>query len=114
MLNAGRIVSDIRVGVQAPASGMRWLLGLLRYVAFGLLLVASLMFYVWSRVDVRASAAALDRATMQLAAAEAEHERLVLEVATRRDLARLGQAGTALGLVKGVTLVDIRADGGSR
>lgn len=112
-MEAGRIVSDVRVGI-APTSGVRWLLGLLRYVAYGLLLVASLMFYVWSRVDVRASAATLDRATMKLATAEAEHERLVLELATRRDLARVGQAGVAMGLVSGVKLVDVPPVGGTR
>lgn len=114
MVDAGRVLGDIRVGVEAPASGMRWLLGLARYVVYALLLIASLMFYVWSRVDVRASAANLDRATMKLSAAQAEQERLVLELASRRDLARLRDAGLAMGLVSGVALVDIETKGGSR
>lgn len=81
--------------------GMR-LAALLRYAVYALLLVASLMFYVWSRVDVRASAAELDRAAARYETLQAEQERLQLELATRRDLGRLGRAGAAMGLVSDV------------
>ena len=89
-LLAGASRAGVRVGV------------VLRYFTFAMLLVASLMFYVWSRVDVRASAAELDRVNTQLATRQAEQERLRLELATRQDLARLGQVGAAMGLVSDV------------
>ncbi|MCB9761944.1 MAG: hypothetical protein H6739_19120 [Alphaproteobacteria bacterium] len=104
----GREADGVWLGARAPAQpvGIR-LVGLVRYVAYAALLVASLMFYVWSRVDVRASAAHLDHATVQLAQLQAEQERLLLELASRRDLGTLGQAGMSLGLVEGVAVVEI-------
>lgn len=80
---------------------------ILRYGLYLALLVASLMFYVWSRVDVRVSAGALDRAVVQLSELQAEHERLQLELAVRRDLGRLDRAGEVLGLVSEVAVVDV-------
>ena len=101
-----RELGGARIGGLAESLGLTQLglrlAALARYVVYALLLVASLMFYVWSRVDVRASAAELDRAADRYAALEAEQERLQLELATRRDLGRLNRVGLAMGLVSDV------------
>lgn len=97
-------------GLGLTQLGVR-LASLARYTLYALLLVASLMFYVWSRVDVRASAAALDSAAARYEALQAEQERLHLELAARRDLGRLSRVGAAMGLVADAevrTLAEVR------
>ena len=81
--------------------------GLMRYALYGALLVASLMFYVWSRVDVRASAAALEGAQAELSQLHADQDRLRLELAVRHDLAGVATASEALGLVQEVAVVEV-------
>ena len=95
------------IGVRVPALPELRVWGLVRYLVFAMLLVASLMFYTWSRIDVRASAAVLDSAIIEYSALSADAERLQLELAARRDLAAVGQAGLALGLVSDVQVVDL-------
>ena len=81
--------------------------GLLRYAVYGVLLVAALMFYVWSRVDVRASAAALESARWTSADLQDEGQRLRLELASRHDLARLAATSEAMGLVADTPVVEV-------
>ncbi len=81
---------------------------LLRYMGFGTLFVASLMFYVWSRTDVRSTSAELDEAVALLQQLEVDRERLELELATRRDVSRLEAASRELGLVDDAPVVEIR------
>lgn len=87
------------VGISLP--------GTARYLAYAALLVASLMFYTWSRVDVRARSASLESAQIELANARVEQDRLTLEIATRRDLARVGLGAGALGLVDDVAIIEV-------
>ncbi|MCB9796198.1 MAG: hypothetical protein H6741_26170 [Alphaproteobacteria bacterium] len=100
-----------RIGVKAPALPELKIWGLVRYLVFAMLMVASLMFYTWSRIDVRASAAVLDSAIIEYSALSADAERLQLELAARRDLASVGQAGLALGLVSEVEVVNLQLGG---
>ncbi len=81
--------------------------GLVRYAVYGVLLVASLMFYVWSRVDVRASAAALESARWESAELRDDRDRLRLELAGRRDLARLAATAQSMGLSDEVPVVQV-------
>lgn len=83
------------------------LTGTARYVLYAALLVSSLMFYTWSRVDVRTRAAALESAQIQLANARIEQDRLALEIATRRDLARVGEGAELMGLSHEVDVVEV-------
>ena len=82
-------------GVAGAQTGLRDLdlamplRGLARYVLFTGFLAASLMFYVWSRVDAQATAAELDLAVRSLKTTQVETRRLELEVASRRNLAGL-------------------------
>jgi len=71
---------------------------LFRYIGVGALCVSSLMFYVWSRVDVQHTTAALDGAYAKLYNLEVKAERLELELATRRDIGRLRAASQELAL----------------
>lgn len=82
--------------------------GLIRYALYGIALVAALMFYVWSRVDVRASAAALEAARWTSADLQDDGQRLRLELASRHDLARLTSTGEAMGLVTDLPVVEVR------
>ena len=90
-----------------PFVGFR-LRGLLGYAVAGVLLVASLMFYVWSRVDVRVSAAALESARWESAQLRDDRDRLRLEIAGREDLARLSATALAMGLSDDVPVVELR------
>ena len=90
----------VLIGVQARL--------LFRYVGVGALCVASLMFYVWSRVDVQHTTAALDGSYAQLYKLEVEAERLGLELATRRDVGRLQAASADLGLTAPARVVSVR------
>ena len=85
------------------------LAGLLRYAIYGMILVTVLMFYVWSRVDVRRSAAELDAAVSQLQLLEVERDRLRLELAMHRDLGRIEAAALATDLTVDVRIEDVRA-----
>jgi len=91
----GPTVAGLRVGV------------IFRYLGFGVLFVASLMFYVWSRVDVRKTSTDLGEQIAMLQALEVEQERLSLELATRRDVSRLEHGSAALGLVDDVPVVEL-------
>ena len=90
-----------------PFVGFR-LRGLVGYAVAGFLLVASLMFYVWSHVDVRVSAAALEAARWESAQLSNDRDRLELEMAGRRDLARLSATAVAMGLTDDVPVVELR------
>lgn len=92
----GPMVIGLRVGV------------LFRYLGFGVLFVASLMFYVWSRIDVRNTSAELDDAVVLLQQLEVDQERLKLELATRRDVSRLEAGSRELGLVDDVAVVELQ------
>jgi len=83
------------------------LAALLRYAIYGMILVTVLMFYVWSRVDVRRSAAELDSAISQLQVLEVERDRLRLELAMYRDLGRVEAAAQAFGLTSNVRIEEI-------
>ncbi len=87
------------LGLQIPV--------LARYATIFAMLVFALMFYVWSRVDVRDSASALDASLAQLEQLNVEHDRLALELAARKDLAALKSSAGSLGLVAGVAVVDV-------
>ncbi len=82
-------------GVAGAHTGLREidlsvpLRSLARYVLFTGFLAASLMFYVWSRVDAQATAAELDLSVRTLKSAQVETRRLELEVASRRNLSGL-------------------------
>jgi cell division protein FtsL len=80
---------------------------LFRYLGFGVLFVASLMFYVWSRIDVRRTAAELDSAVAWMEQLETEQEQLELELATRRDVSRLEAGSATLGLERDVPVVEV-------
>lgn len=83
----GRALELAQLGALAP------------YLVVLLAFLASLMFYVWSRVDARALTAAIDDAMVEMAQLEVERDRLVLEMATRRSLDSLTTAAGALALV---------------
>lgn len=91
-----------------PFVGLR-LGGVFRYLIYGVLLVACLMFYVWSRVDVRRSAALLETAQLDYAELLSQNDRLLLELASRRDLATVGLAGAQMELADDVTVVQVSA-----
>lgn len=96
------------VGVStAPMAGIR-LGGLVRYAVYGCLLVASLMFYVWSRADVQSASVQLERSQVELAGLKNDNDRLRLELASRRDLAGLAASAEAIGLVRGAPVVEVR------
>ena len=80
---------------------------LLRYAVYGLILITVLMFYVWSRVDVRRSAAELDVAISELQTMEIERDRLRLELAMHRDLGRVEAASMQMGLSADVRVVEV-------
>jgi len=84
------------------------LTGVVRYLAYATLLIASLMFYTWSRVDVRATAAELERAQIELSSLRTDQDRLSLELATRRDLARVSTASASMALAADVDVVEIQ------
>ncbi len=71
--------------------------GVARYALFTGFLAASLMFYVWSRVDAKATSAELDLAVRTLQSAQVESKRLELEIASRRNLAGLEAKSLAEG-----------------
>ncbi len=73
--------------------------GVARYAIFCGFLAASLMFYVWSRVDAQATAAELDLAVRTLKTSQVETRRLELELASRRNLAGLGALAAEQGWV---------------
>jgi cell division protein FtsL len=85
------------------------LAALLRYAIYGMILVTVLMFYVWSRVDVRRSAAELDSAVSHLQVLEVERDRLRLELAMHRDLGRIEAAAQSMGLTSDVRIEDVAA-----
>lgn len=87
------------VGISLP--------GTARYVAYAALLVSALMFYTWSRVDVRTRAASLESAQIQLANARVEQDRLTLEIAARRDMARVGEGAALMGLSSDIEIVEV-------
>ena len=107
-MERGRQLTRAWVGYpNRPFVGLS-LTGVVRYLAYGALLIASLMFYTWSRVDVRATAADLERAQFELSELRTEQDRLDLELAMRRDLARVDGATDDLRVVSSVQVVDLR------
>ncbi len=98
-LGAERTSGPILIGVRAQV--------LLRYTCFGVLFVASLMFYVWSRVDVRTTAAQMASSVSQLDMLVVERERLELELATRRDVGVLRTAAESMGLERVRNVVEV-------
>lgn len=94
----GREFTSVSLGIPA---------GLLRYAVYSLFLVAALMFYVWSRVDVRTAAADLDLALRKMETLQVEGGHLGLELSMRRDLNRVEQAALALGLSGDVEIQEV-------
>ncbi|HJN77944.1 MAG TPA: hypothetical protein QGF58_28770 [Myxococcota bacterium] len=106
-MDRGRQLTRAWVGYpNRPFVGLS-LTGVVRYLAYAALLIASLMFYTWSRVDVRATAAALEGAQLELSELRTEQDRLELELATRRDLARVGGTTEGLALISEVKVVEV-------
>ena len=98
-IGAERTDGPILIGIRAHV--------LLRYTCFGVLLLASLMFYVWSRVDVRSTATDMASSVAYLDGLVIERERLELELATRRDVGRLKLAAEAMGLEQAQRVVEV-------
>jgi|GEM_PF-1502014 len=94
-LVAGSAGSDLT----RPSVGAIPVGGLIRYLMFALMFVATLMFYVWSRIDVRDSAIQLDSVITQYEALQVERDRLDLEVSSRRSLSRVSAAAQQMDLV---------------
>lgn len=81
--------------------------GVLGYLIYAGLLVSALMFYVWSRVDVRTAASDLEWSQRTYQATLTTQDQLRLELATRSDLATLERSSAAMGLVQDVELVEV-------
>lgn len=81
--------------------------GVLGYLVYAGLLVSALMFFVWSRVDVREAASDLESAQRSYQALLTEQDQLRLELAVRKDLAAVEQSSAALGLVSEVQVVEV-------
>jgi hypothetical protein len=81
--------------------------GVLGYLIYAGLLVSALMFYVWSRVDVRTAASDLEWSQRTYQATLTEQDQLRLELATRSDLATLERSSAVMGLVQDVELVEV-------
>ncbi len=105
-LAAGSVGADLT----RPSVGAIPLGGLIRYLLFSLMFVATLMFYVWSRIDVRDSAKALDSVITQYNTLQVEKSRLELEMASRLSLVRVSSAASQMELVAsdGLEVVDLR------
>lgn len=82
--------------------------GVLGYLIYAGLLVSALMFYVWSRVDVRTAASDLEASQRVYQQTLTTQDQLRLELATRSDLAALERSSAALGLVQDVELVEVK------
>ncbi len=85
-------------GAHSGLSGLELALPLrvvARYALFTAFFAASLMFYVWSRLDAQATSAELDLSMRRFQTLQVEARRLELELATRRNLAGL-EAGAEL------------------
>lgn len=107
-MNDGRQLTRAWVGYpNRPFVGLS-LTGVVRYLAYAALLIASLMFYTWSRVDVRATAAELESAQFELSTLRTDQDRLSLELAMRSDLSRIGDTTGGLELVPDVQVVEVR------
>lgn len=80
-----------------------------RYVFIAGVFGLCALLHAWSRIDLRETAVALDVAQSKLSAANAEQQRLELELASLRDPARLGQMGIAMALDSHVKVVPVPA-----
>ncbi|MFH1465535.1 MAG: hypothetical protein ABIO70_14200 [Pseudomonadota bacterium] len=78
-----------------------------RYTAYALLLGLVFLFQTWSRVDARETALALDHARYESELFLAQHERLLLELASLTSLGSLSEQASALELSADVTLVEV-------
>jgi cell division protein FtsL len=105
-LAAGSVGADLT----RPSVGAIPLGGLVRYLLFSMMFVATLMFYVWSRIDVRDSAKTLDSVITQYNTLQVERSRLELEMASRLSLVRVSSAASQMELVTsdGLEVVDLR------
>lgn len=92
-------IAGAHTGLQELDLGVP-LRGVARYALFSGFLAASLMFYVWSRVDAQATAAELDLAVRSLKTTQVETRRLELELASRRNLAGLSATAAAEGWLR--------------
>ncbi len=81
--------------------------GVLGYLIYAGLLGSAMMFYVWSRVDVRTSASDLESSQRTYQVTLTAQDQLRLELATRSDLATLERSSVELGLVQDVELVEV-------
>jgi len=80
---------------------------LLRVMSVTVVVAVAAAIMVWTRVEVRTSAAALSTLRSQLAAAQVEHDRLALERALLRQPGRLQADADRLGLVAPVAVMAV-------
>jgi len=80
---------------------------LLRVMSVTVVVAVATAIMVWTRVEVRTSAAALSTLRSQLAAAQVEHDRLALERALLRQPGRLQADADRLGLVAPVAVMAV-------
>ncbi len=73
------------------------------------LLAVCMLLNAWSRIDLRETAVALDKAERSYTAQRAEATRLELELATLEDPAWLAGAATALDLDGTVSVIDMNS-----
>lgn len=80
-----------------------------RYLGIAAVFGLCALLHAWSRIDLRETAVALDVAQTKLSTANAEQQRLKLELASLRDPARLGQIGVTMYLDTHVPVVAVPA-----
>ncbi len=93
-------------GFDAAAPEVRLLSRLLGVMIF---VAAALSVYLWSRMQVRETALALDEARGQLVEAQTHHDRLLVERTMLRSPGRLGAVAASLDLSAPVSVQDVSA-----
>lgn len=93
-------------GVDAAAPEVRLLLRLLGVMIF---ITAAVSVHLWTRMQVRETALALDHARGQLVEAQTHHDRLRVERTMLRSPGRLGAIAVSLDLAAPVAVKDVGA-----
>lgn len=83
---------------------------LLRFGPMFLVVALAMAVQLWARMEVRQAAVALDAARSEVAQAEIERDRLLLERTTLRAPGRIRAAASEMALTAPVAIVDIAAD----